>query len=107
MGTLTHAAGRMAVSKAADVVLKKAGKDKDKEVEKLVDFIGKYMDGEKIDLNYDKVKALIMDENSTLHKYIYRLLDEVDPHVLKTLVLNLGFEAFLNGTKLKSAIFLG
>lgn len=99
MGTLTHAAGRMAVGKAADVVLKKAGKDKDKEVEKLVDFIGKYMDGEKIDLDYNKVKALIMDENSTLHKYIYRLLDETDPHVLKTLVLNLGFEAFLNGTK--------
>lgn len=99
MGSLTHAAGRLAVGKAADVVLKKTDKNRDEEVGKLVDFIGKFMDGEKVDMNYDKVKALITDENATLHKYIYRMLDEVDPHVLKTLVLNLGYEAFLNGTK--------
>lgn len=99
MGNLKHSAGRLAVSKVADHVLKEADKDRDKEIGKLVDFIQKYMDGEKVDVDYEKVKNMILDENCTLHKYIYRIIDEVDPHVLKTLVLNLGFEAFLNGTK--------
>ena len=45
MGNLKHSAGRLAVSKVADHVLKEADKDRDKEIGKLVDFIQKYMDG--------------------------------------------------------------
>lgn len=100
MGNLTHAAGRLAVSKVSDVVLKNLNKDREKEIVKLVDFMEKYMDGEKLDINYEKARAMITDKNGALNHYINRLLDEVDPHVLKTMVLNLGFEAFLNGTKM-------
>ena len=99
MENLTHAAGRLAVSKVYDVVLKNLDKDREKEIVKLVDFMEKYMDGEKLDINYEKARAMITDKNGALNHYINRLLDEVDPHVLKTMVLNLGFEAFLNGTK--------
>ena len=99
MGNLTHAAGRLAVSKVSDVVLKNLDKDREKEIVKLVDFMEKYMDGEKLDINYEKARTMITDKNGALNHYINRLLDEVDPHVLKTMVLNLGFEAFLNGTK--------
>ena len=37
MGNLTHAAGRLAVSKVSDVVLKNLDKDREKEIVKLVD----------------------------------------------------------------------
>lgn len=39
MGNLTHAAGRLAVSKVSDVVLKNLDKDREKEIVKLVDFM--------------------------------------------------------------------
>ena len=42
---------------------------------------------------------MISDKDCTLNKYMNRLLDEVDPNVLKTTALNLGFEAFMHGTK--------
>ena len=45
------------------------------------------------------MRKKIKDKDSALNKYINKALDEIDPGVLKTMVLNLGFEAFLNGTK--------
>ena len=45
------------------------------------------------------MRKKIKDKDSALNKYINKALDEIDPNVLKTMVLNLGFEAFLNGTK--------
>ena len=42
MGTITHKAGRIAVSKVTDVILKNLDKDREKEILKLVDFIEKY-----------------------------------------------------------------
>ncbi len=99
MGTITHKAGRAAVGKAADVVIKNLDKDREKEILKLVDFMEKYMDGEKLDVDFDSVRKRIKDKDSALNKYINKALDEIDPGVLKTMVLNLGFEAFLNGTK--------
>lgn len=99
MGTITHKAGRIAVSKATDIILKNLDKDREKEILKLVDFIEKYMDGEKLDVDFDGVRQKVSDKDSALNKYINKALDEIDPNVLKTIVLNLGFEAFLNGTK--------
>ena len=99
MGTMTHIAGRAAFSKAVDIVLKNADKDREKEITKLVDLMEKYMGSEKIDVDYNKVKELICDKDKTLNKYINRLLDEINPHVLKTTALNLGYEAFFHGTK--------
>ena len=96
MGTITHKAGRAAVGKAADVVIKNLDKDREKEILKLVDFMEKYMDGEKLDVDFDSVRKKIKDKDSALNKYINKALDEIDPGVLKTMVLNLGFEAFLN-----------
>lgn len=99
MGTITHKAGRIAVSKATDIILKNLDKDREKEILKLVDFMEKYMDGEKLDVDFDGVRQKVSDKDSALNKYINKALDEIDPNVLKTIVLNLGFEAFLNGTK--------
>jgi MoaA/NifB/PqqE/SkfB family radical SAM enzyme len=42
---------------------------------------------------------LLMDENSAMSKYIGRVFDELDENVLKTAVLNFGYEAMFCGTK--------
>ena len=99
MGSMTHAAGRAAFSTALDVTLKNLNKKPEGEIVKLIDLMQKYMDGEKIDIDYDKAKQMVLDQDGTLNKYIHRLLDEVDPYVLKMTALNLGYEAFFHGTK--------
>ena len=78
MGTITHKAGRVAVGKAADVVIKNLDKDREKEILKLVDFMEKYMDGEKLDVDFDSVRKKIKDKDSALNKYINKALDETN-----------------------------
>lgn len=99
MGNLAHKTARMTVSGAIDVVYKQVDKNREDAIIKLVDLMEKYMSDEKMDINYDKARMMIRDKNGTLNHYINRVIDEVDPHVLKTMALNLGFESFLYGTK--------
>lgn len=99
MGEMTHKAGRAAFGKAIDIALRNADKDWEAEVEKLLDLMRKYMKNEKIDFDYEVAKKKVCDKDGTLNKYINRILKEVDPHVLRTTALNLGFEAFFHGTK--------
>lgn len=99
MSGMTHKAGRAAFSKAIDIALKNSDKDWEKEVSRLMELMQNYMSGEKLDIDYDKAKKMICDKDGTLNKYIRRILQEVDPYVIKTTALNLGFEAFFHGTK--------
>ena len=99
MSNIGHSAARMAASKTIDIALKNIDKNREEEVVKLIDFMAKYMSDEKMDVDYEKAKAIICDKNNALNKYMNRILDEVDPKVLKTMALNLGFEAFMHGTK--------
>lgn len=99
MGNLGHQAARLAASKICDNIVKGLCKDTETEVVKLIDMWQKFMGDEKIDLNYDSARKMICDKDCTLNKYMHRLINEIDPHVLKTIALNLGFEAFVYGTK--------
>ena len=99
MGSITHAAGRMAFSADIDVALKYVRKNREEGIVKLVDLMEKYMSDEKMDVNYNTVRNMIRDKDCTLNKYMNRIIDEIDPHVLKTTALNLGYEAFFYGTK--------
>lgn len=99
MVTMTHAAARLAFSKAIDVVLKDVDKNREEAIVKIVDLMQKYMGDEKLDLDYDNIRKMIRDKDGAFNKYINKVLDEIDPHVLKTAALNLGYEAFFHGTK--------
>ena len=99
MSNIGHSAARLAASKAFDVVLKNVDKNREKEVCKLIDLMEKYMSDEKLDVDYDRAREMVNNKDGALNKYINRVLDEVDPKVLKTMALNLGFESFLYGTK--------
>ena len=46
-----------------------------------------------------KVKAAIEDPNNRWFRLIDDILEHTDPHVAKQTLMNLGYEAFLNGTK--------
>ncbi len=97
--TMTHKAGRAAFGKAIDIALQRADKEWEPEVEKLMDLMQSYMSGEKLGIDYDRAKEMICNREGTLNRYIRRILKEVDPYVLRTTALNLGFEAFFHGTK--------
>ena len=100
MGTMSHTVERKAIGSAIDIILKKVdGTDREKEFVKLIDYMEHFMDGEGLNIDYDRIRMLLEDENSSLNGYLNRLFDELDPHVVKTTVLNLGFEAMLCGTK--------
>lgn len=99
MGTMTHKIERAAFGKAIDYALKHKDEGWEEGVEKIIDLMQKYMNTEKLDFDYAKAKEMICNKDNTLNRYIDRLLKEVNPNVLKTTALNLGFEAFFHGTK--------
>ncbi len=99
MSNLGHIAARTTASKIIDVLFNNIEKDREKEMLKLIDLMEKYMSGEKLDIDYGKVKDMTCNKDCALNQYLNRLLDELDPNVVKTTVLNFGFEAMLHGTK--------
>ena len=99
MSNLRHTAARATAAKIIDVLVNNIEKDREKEMLKLIDLMEKYMSGERLDIDYGKVKDMTCNKDCALNQYLNRLLDELDPNVVKTTVLNFGFEAMLHGTK--------
>ncbi len=99
MSNLGHIAARTTAAKIIGVLVNNIEKDREKEMLKLIDLMEKYMSGEKLDIDYGKVKDMTCNKDCALNQYLNRLLDELDPNVVKTTVLNFGFEAMLHGTK--------
>ena len=103
MDSITHAAERQAVGILIDGLLKSVnGKDNSKKVEfylKIVDMVSKFYGKAAKSEVLDTVRAAIKDPNNRWIKMINRMVDETDPNVAKMTLLNLGYEAFLRGTK--------
>lgn len=99
MGKLTHAAGRKVFSGLADYILNQVDKNREEAYMKFLDTAEKYMDDTKIDANWEYLKEMISSPEYTLNKYVNSIVDEIDPHVLKTTIVNLGYEAMFHGTK--------
>lgn len=99
MDTLKHKAERAAFGVAIDGALKYARRDREQALLKIIDLAEKFMGDTFTEENYNSVRKMIQDPDNKWVQYAYRALDELDPHVVKTTALNLGFEAFLHGTK--------
>lgn len=99
MGQITHKAERLAFSKAIDATMKYINKDREKGFLSLVDLSEKFMGDNFLPSTYEKVRNLIKTPDSKWMQYVNRLMDEIDPHVIKMSALNLGFEAAFYGTK--------
>ena len=101
MANLTHAAERQAVGLMLDGMLKKLNRqaDKTKDYLKIVDLAQKFIGNKENEDTFTKVRAAFKDPNNRWVKMMSRMIDETDPHYAKMLMLNLGYEAFLRGTK--------
>ena len=103
MGELSHKAERAAFGFAIDKTLQYMNKDpenRDKALLKLVDLSENFMGDVYQKESYDGARALIQDHDAKWTKYFHRLLEELDPHVIKMTALDLGFEAAFHGTKM-------
>ena len=99
MGSLTHKAARTAAGIGIDQALKKVTRgDREAELLKLIDLAEKYTSGTNLSIDFASYRNMLQDDGSALSQYLNRALDEIDPNVLKTTLLNFGFEAMLNGT---------
>ena len=98
---ISHAAQRQAFGLIADGLLKHLDKTDDRTATymKLVDeaekFYGKGADKGSV----EKVRKALQDPENRWVKVINKVLDETNPHVAKTMLMNLGYEAFFRGTK--------
>lgn len=96
---LTHSVQRKAAEKIIDITLNKIHRDREEGLLKIVDFAKPFI-GEGIsEEQFEKMRAMIRDPENRWMKVANRILDEIDPHVAKMAALNLGYEAFLRGTK--------
>ena len=99
MGKISHAAGRKVFSGIADYVVNKADKKREDAYKQFLDTAEKYMADEDLGVDWDYLRDMACDSRYTLNRYIDSIVDEVNPHVLKTTILNLGYEALFHGTK--------
>ena len=95
----SHAIQRKAVEAIVDVMLNKFDKDREKAYKEILDLIRQFWGKNFSDEAYEKVWKAMQDPNNKWMCYINRILDETDKHVAKVTLMNLGFEAFIRGTK--------
>ncbi len=95
----SHAIQRKAVGAIVDVMLNKFDKDREKAYKEILDIIKQFWGNNFTDEAYEKVVNAMRDPENKWMRYINRILDETDKNVAKVTLLNLGFEAFIRGTK--------
>ena len=99
MTTTSERLQRAAVETAIDGLLRYIGTgDRGEHLRKFVDVAQRVAGDMYTEESYDAARALIRD-NGKWMAYVNRILDEVDPHVLKKTALGLGYQATYVGTK--------
>ena len=98
-----HMAERAAVGKIADELLKKLNNANDYEERskiyvQIVDLAQKFYTDAKPE-TFDHIRSYVSDPNHRWVKMINHIIDDADPGYAKTMLLNLGYEAFFCGTK--------
>ncbi|MBO6215007.1 MAG: radical SAM protein [Lachnospiraceae bacterium] len=99
---VSHALERQAVGAMVDGLLKNLDKDVSKRSEtyvKMVDMAEKFWGENANKETLAKVRKAVADPENRWMKFINRVLDETNPHVARTMILNLGYEAFFRGTR--------
>lgn len=99
MNKITHAAAKKIFSGVVDYALGQVNKNPDEAYEKIIDIAEKNMKDLQTDVNWEYIRKVACNPEYTLNRYITSMVKELHPNVLKTTLMNLGFEAFYNGTK--------
>ena len=98
--SLAHIAERKAFEMTLDSIIKKSQtQDLSEVMLPLVDKVEKIMGDDWEASSYEMLRSLAQNPDSKWTHYTQRILREVDPHILKTFLLNAGFEAGFMGYK--------
>ncbi|MBR3869774.1 MAG: radical SAM protein [Clostridia bacterium] len=96
---ISHSFQRKALSPIIDMGMNKLGDNRKKALLKTVDFVEQFWGDDYPKEKFDNVRQEIENPDSKVMHMVNYLLDEINPNVAKTTILNLGYEAFLKGTK--------
>ncbi len=98
---ITHQLERKAFGMALDKVISKAqkGEDTAETFRSIIDMMEKILGSSWEASSYEMLRTLTCEPDSKWAHYTHRLLRDVDPKILKTLVLNAGYEAGFRGYK--------
>ncbi len=99
MSSIKHKMGREAFSAGFELAYSKLGKDRQKAILDIFKLAEGYLNRADMKLDYKKIEERISEPDGVLMKYINRIIDETDKHVLKQAALNFGYEAMFCGTK--------
>ena len=88
-----HLAERKALSVVLDAAIKNVNKDRAANMIKIVDLVQKFNGDTWSPTAYDNLRNVFRDPNSKYMQFTNKILDNIDPKILKTQLLNLGFEA--------------
>ena len=91
------AATRTAVGVAVDGVLKYVNKDRQKALHKVTDLSQKLVGDLYPDSVFEGAHRMIDDPDNKWMQYLNRILDEVDPYVVRQHILNIGYQAGFYG----------
>lgn len=96
---LSHSMQRKFIGSIIDGALNKIGKNREGAFLKILDVAEQFWGDEFSKENYEDARNEIKNPDSRWMNMINHVLDEVNPNVAKTTLLNLGYEAFFRGTK--------
>ena len=99
MNKLKHAAAKKVFAGVADYAVDQVHKNPEAAYERLIDTAEKYLKDFGKGVNWDYLRKVACNPEYTLNRYITSMVQDLHPNVLKTTLMNLGFEAFYNGTK--------
>ncbi len=101
LDTITHAAERQAVNLMLNGLVKHLGKTDSRTATyvRIANLAERFIGNEETTAAFERVRSAVQDPENRWMKVINRIVDETDPNITRTILLNLGFEAFLNGTK--------
>ena len=97
---IRHSAERVAFGKAADSVIKHLDKDYEKGLLKIVDLTETFAKDRFTPESYASVRKAINEPDNKWMQYTKRIFNELSPNVIRTTMMNLGFEAMLSGRKI-------
>ena len=100
----SHKVQRAAIAVALDGILKYVYKDPYPNLVKLADRVGALFGGIFPSENFKKMKAAAADPDNVWTRYAVSLLRDVDPRVARQMLLSLGVDAGLYGTKTVRAL---
>lgn len=100
LDNISHVMQRKAVEAVVDMALKQVNKDREKAFLQAVDLAEQFWGNGFKKEDYENVRKAIKDPDNKWIRYINRVIDETDPNVAKTAIMNLGYEAFFRGTKM-------